>query len=82
MGNRLFSKVTELTGLPTELIAPELSSLLENKGVAPDLVTLDTLRTAMMQYLQEVSEEIERENLQAALLEQELVTTPAVRCAQ
>lgn len=63
MGNKLFSQVTELTGLPEELISEELKGLLERKGVAPEQVTMESLREALADYLtQVVCEFAESEN--------------------
>ncbi|RYZ95609.1 MAG: hypothetical protein EOP11_09120 [Proteobacteria bacterium] len=61
MGNKLFSQVTALTGLPEELIGPELKGLLERKGVAPEQVTMESLREALADYLAQVSLQIEGE---------------------
>jgi len=61
MGNKLFAEVTELTGLPEELIGEELKSLLERKGVAPDSLTMQSLREALADYLTQLSEEINAE---------------------
>ena len=69
MGNKLFWQVTALTGLPEELIGPELKNLLASKGVAPEQLTMDSLREALADYLTEVSNEIEREAELAELAE-------------
>jgi len=61
MGNKLFSEVTELTGLPEELIGEELKSLLERKGVEPEELTLESLREALADYLTQVALEFEDE---------------------
>lgn len=53
-GKKLFSEVTELTGLPEELISEELKSLLERKGVVPEQMTMESLREALADYLTEV----------------------------
>ena len=66
MGNKLFAEVTELTGLPEELIGPELKSLLERKGVAPEQLTMDSLREALADYLSQVSAELDAAELAAA----------------
>ena len=58
MGNKLFAEVTGLTGLPEELIGAELKSLLANKGVAPEQVTMESLREALADYLTQVATEI------------------------
>ncbi len=57
MGNSLFAQVTGLTGLPEELIGEELKSLLERKGVAPEQVTMESLREALADYLNQMAEE-------------------------
>jgi hypothetical protein len=58
MGNKLFAEVTELTGLPEELIGPELKKLLERKGVAPEQLTMESLREALADYLTQVSADL------------------------
>lgn len=59
MGNKLFSEVTELTGLPEELIGAELKTLLANKGVAPEQMTMESLRAALADYLNQVVTEMD-----------------------
>lgn len=59
MGNKLFSEVTELTGLPEELIGEELKGLLENKGVAPEQMTMESLREALADYLNQLHVQFE-----------------------
>lgn len=54
MGNRLFKEVTDLTGLPKNLISKELVDILGRVGTTPHAVTLEDLRTAMAMYLTEV----------------------------
>jgi hypothetical protein len=73
MGNKLFTQVTGLTGLPEELIGPELKSLLERKGVAPEQVTMESLREALADYLNQMAEEFAHDELLEELPE----TTPA-----
>ncbi len=67
MGNKLFSQVTELTGLPEELISEELKTLLEAKGVVPEQVTMESLREALADYLAQVALQVEEEEKIAAL---------------
>ena len=66
MGNKLFSEVTELTGLPAELISEELKTLLERKGVEPDQMTMESLREALADYLTQVIFQLEAEEAAAA----------------
>lgn len=61
-GKKLFSEVTELTGLPEELISEELKSLLERKGVVPEQMTMESLREALADYLTEVITQMEHED--------------------
>ncbi|NUM89159.1 MAG: hypothetical protein HUU37_08145 [Bdellovibrionales bacterium] len=58
MGNELFDQVAALTGLPIEMIGPELKSLLDRKGVAPENLTMDSLREALEEYLREINAEM------------------------
>ena len=55
MGNKLFTKVTGLTGLPEDLIGNELTDLLEKKGISPEECTMDSLRAALQDYLADVN---------------------------
>ncbi|MCO5143473.1 MAG: hypothetical protein M9962_10330 [Oligoflexia bacterium] len=59
MGNKLFSEVTELTGLPENLIGEELKALLLRKGVNPEQLTMESLREALADYLAHVVLEAE-----------------------
>ena len=57
MGNKLFTQVTGLTGLPEELIGAELKTLLERKGVEPEQMTMESLREALADYLNQMAAE-------------------------
>lgn len=59
MGNELFNEVTDLTGLPKNLISDELVSILGRVGTDSENVTLEELREAMASYLMEVISTIE-----------------------
>ncbi len=54
MANELFKKVTDATGLPSDLITKELNQIVNNKGIQSDDLTLDELRVVMAEYLREV----------------------------
>lgn len=58
MGNKLFAEVTELTGLPEELIGADFKALLESKGVAPESLTMQSLREVLVEYLTQIDAEI------------------------
>jgi hypothetical protein len=45
--------------LPEELIGEELKGLLENKGVAPEQMTMESLREALADYLNELHVQFE-----------------------
>ncbi len=60
-GKKLFAEVTGLTGLPEELISEELKALLERKGVAPEQMTMESLREALSDYLAEVVLQLDAE---------------------
>lgn len=57
MGNKLFAQVTGLTGLPEELIGAELKGMLERKGVAPEQLTMESLREVLADYLNQMAAE-------------------------
>jgi len=54
MGNDLFKKVVQLSGLPPKLIKKELTFILKKTGVQPQKVTEPILRKAMAIYLRDV----------------------------
>ena len=54
MGNALFKKVVQLSGLPQKLIKKELTFILKKIGVQPQKVTEPILRKAMAIYLRDV----------------------------
>lgn len=77
LGNKLFGEVTNLTGLPEELIGEELKQLLANKGVSEDQVTMESLREALASYLTEIHESINAEEATA-----EQVSVAAISAAE
>lgn len=60
----LFAEITELTGLPEEVIGEELKRLLEMKGIAPQELTMESLRAALSDYLAEISLQMDEEAAQ------------------
>ena len=60
-GKKLFSEVTELTGLPEDLIGEELRELLDRKGIAPEQMTMESLREALADYLTQMMFQMEEE---------------------
>ena len=59
MGNKLFSQVTNLTGLPDDMISRELIELLENRGISPDNLDMKSLREALADYLADVAAQLD-----------------------
>jgi len=57
MGSRIFKQVTEMTGLPPELVQRELKKYLDLNGIAIEDLTIETLRQIMIQYLSETVED-------------------------
>lgn len=53
MENNLFEKVTELTGLPAELIQDDLRRFLERHEICVETLTIEELRQIMVEYLSE-----------------------------
>ena len=51
MGNELFRKVIELSGLPKEVITKELNDILKEMKIEPSQVTEPELRSALAHYL-------------------------------
>ena len=54
MGEKLFSEVTEATGLPRETISKELADLISSAGYNRETLTLDQLRHALAEYVQDI----------------------------
>ncbi len=54
MGEDLFGKVTDATGLPKELVSDELERLLCKAGIKPGEMTLEDLRSVLAEYVQDV----------------------------
>jgi len=54
MGNELFDKVVQLSGLPSDLIKGELTDLLRKEGIDPESVTEPKLREVLAKYLKDV----------------------------
>lgn len=54
MGNELFEKVIEFSGLPKKLIKKELTHILKKEGTTPDNVTEPLLRKVLARYLREI----------------------------
>ena len=54
MGNELFDKVVQLSGLPSDLIKNELADLLKKEGIDPESVTEPMLREVLAKYLKDV----------------------------
>lgn len=62
MSERLFGQVTELTGLPQDLITEELNQLLSAAGVSRTDLTLDDLREILAEYVQDVLLQAQNQN--------------------
>jgi len=56
-GQELVETLITLTGLPDALIRTELNQILEPSGQAPETLTLDELRTALISYLEQMEAE-------------------------
>lgn len=53
-GQDLLKILIEATGLPEDLIRPEMNALLAARGVSVDTLTLNELREALELYLQQI----------------------------
>ncbi|HAR41279.1 MAG TPA: hypothetical protein DCS07_01395 [Bdellovibrionales bacterium] len=58
-GQRLLDTIATLTGLPTTLAHEELNTILESTGQNSGEVTLESLRAAMLEYLQTLNDDME-----------------------
>lgn len=54
MDAKLFTDVTEATGLPTDAIARELAEVITTAGYDKETLTLDQLRHALAEYVQDI----------------------------
>jgi hypothetical protein len=61
INNEIFNQIVEFTGLPKEEIANELAEILSGYGLNPATVTMDQLRDAMTDYLQDVLLEVKNQ---------------------
>lgn len=61
INNEIFNQIVEFTGLPKEEIANELSEILASYGLNPATVTMEQLRDAMSEYLQDVLLEVKNQ---------------------
>lgn len=52
-GLSLIDSICEATDLPSSMIKEELVSILKESGISADAVNLDSLRTALANYLQD-----------------------------
>lgn len=59
--NEIFNQIVEFTGLPKEEIAGELNEILSSYGLNPATVTMEQLRDAMTNYLQDVLLEVKNQ---------------------
>lgn len=53
-GDELVIQLSDLTGLPTEMVQKELGRLMAKAGVNPRNVTLEEVRDLLALYLQDV----------------------------
>ena len=61
-GQKLLDTVASLTGLPTSPAHEELKTILESTGQTSGEVTLESLRAAMLEYLQTLNADMEAES--------------------
>ena len=54
MDDNLFEKVVQGTGLPEELVSQDFLKVITDKGYEKNSLTLDQLRDALADYMQEV----------------------------
>jgi hypothetical protein len=55
-GQELVDAVVALTGLPAQWIGPELAEILDQNDQSETELTLDQLRSAMLNYLEKMNE--------------------------
>jgi hypothetical protein len=58
VGERLVEAVSVASGLPSMLILPEIDAILDDAGQSKDALTLEELRLAMMNYLENLNNQI------------------------
>lgn len=71
MGNELFKKITESTGLPVEIVSKKLERLLQAKGLDAQELTLEELRNTLSDFLKEVILESKEAFEQGVIMEEE-----------
>jgi hypothetical protein len=75
MGEKLFSEVTEATGLPNETISRELAELITSAGYDKETLTLDQLRHALAEYVQDILLEA-KDDLNKIQEDEQAITQP------
>ncbi len=58
-GQELLEQVISLTGLPDSMVRSELGGILENSGISSESLTLESLRSALLEYLQKLAPDSE-----------------------
>lgn len=61
MGETLLRKVVQATGLPQDPVQRELEEFIEHHGKSPQDLTLDEFRDIMVEYLQSVFLDLQKE---------------------
>lgn len=57
-GQDLVETVVELTGLPQEMVDDEFYEMMRESGFDKESMTLDQLRTVLLQYLESMNAEV------------------------
>ena len=57
-GKALFETIIDQSGLPKEVAHRELNYVIEEMGLTKEELTLNQLRAAMMQYLENINEKV------------------------
>ena len=60
-GAEVLQEVVQMTGLPEEYLDSELTALLGTAGESVNNLTLDQLRSVLMNYLESINEEMNSE---------------------
>ncbi len=61
-GSKVLKEVVSLTGLPEEFLDTEITQLLGTAGESVNNMTLDQLRSVMLNYLETINDEMMRED--------------------
>ena len=79
-GSKVLKEVVQLTGLPEDYLESEISSFLGTAGESVNNLSLDQLRSVLLNYLETLNATIEQEIASSQpLINQDNLTQPTIK---